>query len=201
MAKKKAAKKKPETTPDEPGVERGVPVVPPLSGEPAPTVLVPQTEALSDLVLREPPPIEPEALTMGVDVAGTTEIGEVVPIVPESDWSDDDAAPLEDVKEATERILDDTGMEPVPKETLVHREVQYLPKPWTQPIEVPLLGDFDKGPGHVDAQLNRKQATTLRQIQHALDMGDYRMANGKHVNTKADVVRWLIDQIGGGDDE
>ena len=180
MAKKKAAKKKAETTPDEPGVERGVPVVPTL------------------LVAVPVPPIEPEALTMGVDVGHATEIGEVVPIVPQSDWSGDDAAPLEDVKEATERILDDTGMEPEPpKETLVHREVQYLPKPWTQPIEVPLLGDFDKGPGHVDAQLNRKQATTLRQIQHALDMGDCRMANGKHVNTKADVVRWLIDQIGG----
>ena len=67
----------------------------------------------------------------------------------------------------------------------------------TVTIEVPLRGEHDRGPGHVDAQLDRKQAGILRRVQNALNHGNYRTANGRHVNTRADAVRWLIEKIGG----
>ena len=65
-------------------------------------------------------------------------------------------------------------------------------------LRVPLL-DGDP-PGHcgrhVDAQLNADQAWTLKQLRIALDKTDARLANGKHVDGRADVIRWLMEQIG-----
>ena len=120
-------------------------------------------------------PVESQVLTMGVDI-----VSEGTSVTPANDINGE---------------IIPVGPQPIDPEC--------EPEPFLLDItiKVPLFGDFNKPPGHVDAQLNRKQATTLRQIQHALDMGDYRMANGRHVHTKADVVKWLIDQIGGDDGE
>lgn len=67
----------------------------------------------------------------------------------------------------------------------------------TVTIEVPLRGDRDIGPSHVDAQLDRRQAKIIGRVQNALYCGSYRTANGKYVHSRADAVRWLIEKIGG----
>ena len=64
-------------------------------------------------------------------------------------------------------------------------------------LKVPLMGKFNPGLGHVDAQLDRKQMSTMRRLQYALDRGNYRLNSGRHVHTRADAVRWLLEQIGG----
>ena len=63
-------------------------------------------------------------------------------------------------------------------------------------IEVPLRGEYDPGLGHVDTQLNRQQASVMRRLQDGLDHGHARLASGKPVFTRADVVRWLLEKIG-----
>ena len=70
----------------------------------------------------------------------------------------------------------------------------------TSVVEVPLRGDFDIGPSHADAQLDRRQSTILRRIQAALDHKHARLRNGRHAQTKADVIRWLLEQAGGNDE-
>lgn len=66
----------------------------------------------------------------------------------------------------------------------------------TAAIEVPLRGDHVKAFGHVDVQLDRMQATVLRRLQDGLDDQNKRLANGRGVFTRADVVRWLLEEIG-----
>ena len=64
-------------------------------------------------------------------------------------------------------------------------------------IEVPLSeGTVQLGPGHIDVQLDRPQAETLRRIYAALNESSVRMKNEKHVNYTVDAVRWLLDEIG-----
>ncbi len=67
----------------------------------------------------------------------------------------------------------------------------------TVTIEVPLRGEYDRGPGHVDAQLDRRQDGILRRVQDALNFGNCRTASGRYVHSRADAIRWLIEKIGG----
>ena len=62
-------------------------------------------------------------------------------------------------------------------------------------IEVPLRGEHDLGLGHVEARLTRPQAAILRRLQDALNSDNHRTANNRHVTSKADVVRWLLEEI------
>lgn len=48
---------------------------------------------------------------------------------------------------------------------------------------------------HVEARLDPAQAASLRRLYDALDRRHARMANGKHVASAADCVRWLLDQL------
>jgi hypothetical protein len=48
---------------------------------------------------------------------------------------------------------------------------------------------------HLDIRLTRVQAQTMRRLQQGLNETDSRMANGKHVDSAADVVRWMLDQV------
>lgn len=48
---------------------------------------------------------------------------------------------------------------------------------------------------HVEAQLTPEQAVILRGVQNALNQRYARMANGKFVQSGADAVRWLLEQV------
>ena len=56
--------------------------------------------------------------------------------------------------------------------------------------------------GHVEAQLTREQTLALNRLFVGLDAGSYRLKattshpNGRRVQSKADAVRWLLEQIG-----
>ncbi len=49
--------------------------------------------------------------------------------------------------------------------------------------------------GHVAARLDRRQAVALNRLFHGLDQAGVRMANGKRVFSRADAVRWLMEQL------
>lgn len=55
----------------------------------------------------------------------------------------------------------------------------------------------DRG-GHVDIQLDRPQALTLARLFAGLDASDARLKNERRIQSQADVVRWLLEQIGEG---
>lgn len=46
---------------------------------------------------------------------------------------------------------------------------------------------------HVEARLTQKQAETLRAIRSGLD--GQKMLNGRYVQSAADAIRWILDQI------
>lgn len=48
---------------------------------------------------------------------------------------------------------------------------------------------------HVEARLTPAQGRVLRRLFDALDRDHLRMANGQHVASAADCVRWLLDQF------
>jgi len=84
----------------------------------------------------------------------------------------------------------------VAKQTTEHAN-----EPATIAVELPvaeLTGDgyFDNPPrGHVDAQLERRQAKALNRITRALDDRGDRLANGRRVQSRADAVRWILEQV------
>jgi hypothetical protein len=51
---------------------------------------------------------------------------------------------------------------------------------------------------HVEVHLGHKEAIAFRGIQAALDARHARLAGGRVVQSKADVVRWMFEQIAGG---
>lgn len=48
---------------------------------------------------------------------------------------------------------------------------------------------------HVDAKLDARQALVLRQIRDGLDSQGARLRSGARVNSTADAVRWLLEQV------
>lgn len=48
---------------------------------------------------------------------------------------------------------------------------------------------------HIEAQLNKEQATALRNIRYALNARAMRTKSGRFVQSNADAVRWLLEQI------
>lgn len=65
-------------------------------------------------------------------------------------------------------------------------------------IDVPLCAADLEGqtaPEHIDAQLDHKQAISLRRVFLALDAGGFRLRNGRRVIAAADAIRWLLEQI------
>lgn len=48
---------------------------------------------------------------------------------------------------------------------------------------------------HLEVQLDRKTAVAFCQLQTALDRRHARLAAGKIVQSRADVCRWLLEQI------
>lgn len=49
---------------------------------------------------------------------------------------------------------------------------------------------------HVEAQLTRVQARALRQVFNALRKEAALLTNGRYVQSMADTVRWILEQIG-----
>jgi hypothetical protein len=50
---------------------------------------------------------------------------------------------------------------------------------------------------HVEVRLNHDQAYGLRRLWYGIEASDARLASGKRPESNADVVRWLLEQIGG----
>ncbi len=75
------------------------------------------------------------------------------------------------------------------------------PGPQLVPITCPLAelcgdGHFaNPQAGHVAARLDSRQATALNRIFRGLDDTGARMGNGKRVFSRADAVRWLLEQL------
>jgi len=67
----------------------------------------------------------------------------------------------------------------------------------TAMLEVP-LADFPESSyaaRHVETQLTREQAKTLKRVFIALDHGGATLSDGKPVRRSCDVLKYLLDQI------
>lgn len=65
-------------------------------------------------------------------------------------------------------------------------------------IEVPICGEDDiVGPViiHVDARLSVGHRVTLARIRTELARRHATLKDGRHVETVADVVRWMLEQV------
>lgn len=71
------------------------------------------------------------------------------------------------------------------------------PKPGTVTIAVPIADELPPGyvTRHVDVQLNRSQAETLKRIQVELNSRAERLENERFVQSAGDVVRWVVERI------
>ena len=49
--------------------------------------------------------------------------------------------------------------------------------------------------GHVDVTLDADQNAGLNRLFGALHHSSTRLANGRHIDTKANAIRWLLEQI------
>ena len=89
--------------------------------------------------------------------------------------------------------------EPIEEEKPVEEEPAEIP---TALIECPLAelsGDgyfANPDSGHVAARLDRRQALALNRLYRGLDQTGARMANEKRIFSRADAVRWLLEQLG-----
>ena len=63
-------------------------------------------------------------------------------------------------------------------------------------VELP-IGELDsKFPNaRVDAHLDPERAKKMRRLVNGLRRDNAKMANGNHVRSNADAIRWLLDQI------
>jgi hypothetical protein len=65
-------------------------------------------------------------------------------------------------------------------------------------IEVPML-EFDPVnvfvARRVEMKLSLQQAMKLKRIKLALEMQNAQLESGKRINTPADVIRWILDNI------
>ena len=68
----------------------------------------------------------------------------------------------------------------------------------TAEITVP-LGDLEAGqynPRHLDLRLTVQQAASLRRVYVGLNDGHAQLADGRHIDSAADAVRWLLERVG-----
>lgn len=63
-------------------------------------------------------------------------------------------------------------------------------------IEAP-MGGLDEGylSRHVQVQLNGHQRETLRRLVNGLRDSDERLADGKAIESNADAVKWILEQL------
>ena len=130
-----------------------------------------------------------------------------------SDWSGDDANPAEDVKEAADRIVSDTGLNinpgvergapdvteepklikeqpPAPPVQVIERRIE------TVIVEIP-LGETPHRirQVHLNLLLNKDHAQTFARLRQGLRDKGERTEDGRKVDTTPDVVRWLLEQF------
>ncbi len=48
---------------------------------------------------------------------------------------------------------------------------------------------------HIDVHLDQRQAEGLRRLYDGLDRTGAKLSNGRHVQSAADAVKWLLDQV------
>ena len=48
---------------------------------------------------------------------------------------------------------------------------------------------------HVDVHLDDEQAAAFRGLQNALDAGGQKLSNGRRVDSRGNVIRWIVEQI------
>jgi len=80
---------------------------------------------------------------------------------------------------------------PAPPVQVIERRIE------TVSIEVP-LGEppHDFGPMHLDFRFERRHANTFARLRQALRDQGAKTKDGKRVETKPDVMRWLMEQLG-----
>jgi hypothetical protein len=66
-----------------------------------------------------------------------------------------------------------------------------------QPIIIPILYGMDEGycPRHAYVRMSQNQALTLNRIRLAMGSDGRRLNNGKAVQSAADVLLWMIEEI------
>lgn len=68
-------------------------------------------------------------------------------------------------------------------------------------ITVPLADELPRSTSrlvHIDVHLRGSHGETMRRLREALNASDVRTADGKHVHSHRDTVRWLMEQIEAG---
>lgn len=70
-------------------------------------------------------------------------------------------------------------------------------EPQSATVEIP-LGELHDGylSNHVEARLDDKQRRNMRRMLHGLRQRGTVMANGRFVETNADAIRWMLEQLG-----
>lgn len=110
-----------------------------------------------------------------------------------------------DFDKPAEETTEEKPPEPVEEKTPEEAKEETPPEPAeiaTVLIECPLAelsgdGNFaNPDRGHVQALLDRRQALTLNRLFKGLDDTGARLANSKRLASRADVVRWLLEQLG-----
>lgn len=110
----------------------------------------------------------------------------------------DFAEPAEPIEETP---VEETPAEDTPEETPPEPVEEKPAEIATVLVECPLAelsGDgyfANPDQGHVQAQLDRHQALTLNRLLKGLDDTGARLANTKRVGSRADAVRWLLEQL------
>lgn len=130
-----------------------------------------------------------------------------------SDWSGDDANPAEDVKEAADRIVSDTGLNinpgvergapdvteepklikeqpPAPPVQVIERRIELVT------VKIP-LGEPPRrfNQVHLEALLYGDHAHTWARLRQALRDKDARTADGREVKSGPDILRWMLEQF------
>ena len=109
--------------------------------------------------------------------------------------------PAEPIKEETppEEAPEETPAEPIKEET-PPEPVEKKPARGVS-VACPLAelggdGNFaNPAQGHVQALLDRRQALAINRLFKGLDDTGARLANGRRIGSKADAVRWLLEQL------
>lgn len=65
------------------------------------------------------------------------------------------------------------------------------------PVAEPPRSGYRSRRFHVEVQLSHTEAVAFRSVQEALDASHTRLACGRIVQSKADVIRWLLERIAG----
>ena len=100
--------------------------------------------------------------------------------------------------EAEAAIIED-GMVAVEAWPQVPPQVPVTGEPHMQitmviPLAAPISGSMTHRV-HIDGHLRGENGATMIRLRNALDYGNYRLVNGKHVHTYRDVVNWLMESV------